>query len=92
VSKQEIIADPEKCRRCLICQLVCSATNEDCFSPSKARIKIGATTYENGKCRTEISFSDDCTGCGLCVVYCPYGALSASKARPILEFVRSKEA
>jgi Fe-S-cluster-containing hydrogenase component 2 len=92
VSKQEIIADPEKCRKCLICQLVCSATNEQVFSPSKARIKIGDTTRIDGKYLTAISFADDCTGCALCVVYCPYGALSASKAKPILEFVTRKEA
>ncbi len=90
MSKREIRADQEQCRKCLICQLVCSTRHESSFNPSKARIKIGATVKRDGKYINEISFSDNCDGCGLCVTYCPYGALSASKVKPILGFVKAK--
>ena len=90
MSKRKISADEEQCRKCQICQMVCSIRHESSFNPSKARIKIGATTKRDGKYINEISFRDDCDGCCLCVTYCPYGALSAPKVKPILGFVKAK--
>ena len=90
MQKQEILVNQEKCRKCMICQLVCSLQNESVFSPSQSRIKVGDTRKVDGRYVTDISFSNDCTGCGLCVVDCPYGALSAAKAKPIMESVGNK--
>lgn len=75
----EVIVNQEECRRCFICQLVCSAVYERNFNPSMARIRIGLTQRKDGKYVTPISFTEDCTGCGLCASYCHYGALTIVK-------------
>lgn len=78
-SSNSIIVNQEECRRCLICQLVCSLSNYSSFNPAKARIKIGLTDKKGGRYITPIDFTEDCTGCGLCVNYCFYGALILRK-------------
>ncbi|MFC2001498.1 FAD-dependent oxidoreductase [Chloroflexota bacterium] len=74
-----IIAEANKCRACFICQLVCSLRFEGAFNPSKAAITILPVTKPDGDMDIQISFNDKCDCCGLCVRYCPYGALSRSK-------------
>ena len=68
-----IIADPEKCNGCLTCELRCSFFHEKAFNPSKAMIKIRRLVGQENE--YEISFTDECDDCGVCVRYCPYGAL-----------------
>ncbi len=68
--------DATKCRTCYICQLVCSFRFERDFDTSKAAISIVPGVAPNGDPDIRISFEDKCDGCGLCVRYCPFGALS----------------
>lgn len=71
-----IAVDATKCQTCYICQLVCSFRFERDFDTSKAAIRIVPSDAYNGDPDIRISFEDRCDGCGLCVRYCPYGALS----------------
>ncbi len=75
-----IVARPEECRRCLICQLVCSLAYDGAANPAKARIRIGRTVKRGDGFYTMISFTEDCNGCGLCTRHCAYGALSRATA------------
>lgn len=68
---KEIRVYPEKCAGCLGCQLACSLAYEQTFNPLKARIVINWI----GDIDREISFTDECNHCGICVQYCNYGAL-----------------
>lgn len=60
---------PEKCSGCLSCQLACSFTNLKSFNPLKAEIII------DWRKDNSITFTPECTDCGVCVSYCHYGAL-----------------
>jgi NAD-dependent dihydropyrimidine dehydrogenase PreA subunit len=80
-SKPSIIADPVECRECLVCQLVCSLRYMNTFNPAKARIRIGKLLQQGTVFKRKISFTNDCNGCGLCVKYCPYGALIGEKRK-----------
>ena len=82
-SKWQIVAKPEECCVCLMCQLVCSLTKENIFNPSIARIKISKSIKTDGGLDVGISFTEECDNCGVCAKYCVYGALSR---------VRSEEA
>jgi len=66
-----IFSDPEKCTGCKICELVCSAINEDKFNPLLSRIRtvrLEAILNTSLTCR----LCDDPT----CVRVCPRKALS----------------
>ncbi len=65
---------PELCTGCLTCQLICSLTWDGLCKPSSARIIISG----NLKGRS-ITFSGECSACGICAEYCPYGALEAEE-------------
>ena len=69
-----IIVDATKCTGCRTCQLWCSFRYEKAFYPSQAEIKI----EEPGKRELGfgISFTNVCDVCGICVRYCPTGALT----------------
>jgi Fe-S-cluster-containing hydrogenase component 2 len=71
-----ILTDPERCAGCLNCQLRCSLRATGRFNPAEARIKVDLT---NSGFKYVISFTDECDGCGLCVQFCPYGALSTKE-------------
>ncbi|MEW6334531.1 MAG: FAD-dependent oxidoreductase [Thermodesulfobacteriota bacterium] len=70
-----ILVEEAKCRSCFVCQLVCSLKFEGAFNPSKAAITILPVMQGSGSAHVGISFEDKCDGCGLCVRYCPFGAL-----------------
>ncbi len=77
VAKRSIITHPEKCAGCLSCQLICSFTSSRLFNPLKAAIQVDLTTGVINK----ITFTEDCTDCGVCVDYCHYGCLELKKER-----------
>lgn len=65
-----------ECRSCFICQLVCSLRLEGAFDTSKAAIGIQPVIGSGGDVEIRITFDERCDGCGLCVRYCPFGALT----------------
>ncbi len=71
-----IVAEAAKCRSCYVCQLVCSLRLEGAFETSKAAIAIQPVMKPDGDTEIRISFEDKCDSCGLCVRYCPFGALT----------------
>jgi NADPH-dependent glutamate synthase beta subunit-like oxidoreductase len=71
-----IVIEETKCVSCFICQLVCSLRFEGAFDTSKAAISILPVMKSDGDVSIRISFNDKCDNCGLCVRYCPFGALS----------------
>ena len=73
-----IVVDEAKCVGCLICGMRCSLNLESMFNPSKAAIQVLPTLDLHGN-PFEISFTDKCNNCGLCVRYCLFGALSQVK-------------
>lgn len=70
MAKYLITTDPAQCTGCLRCQLVCSERYTKAFNPSAARIRVDMRGSE-----CDISFTADCTRCGLCINQCLYGAL-----------------
>ena len=70
-------ADASKCTGCLTCGLRCSLRFEKAFNPARAAIKIQRLVDAENE--YEISFSDRCDNCGICVRYCSYGALTQEK-------------
>jgi len=71
-----IVIEAAKCRSCFVCQLVCSLRFEGAFNPSKAFISILPMMKSDGDVEIGISFDEQCDSCGLCVRYCPFGALT----------------
>jgi len=71
-----IKAEASKCRSCFICQLVCSLRFEGAFDTSRAAIAIQPETNSDSDAEVRISFTEQCDGCGLCIRYCPFGALT----------------
>jgi NADPH-dependent glutamate synthase beta subunit-like oxidoreductase len=74
-----IVVDSAKCCGCHICEMRCSFRHEGAFVPGRALIKV----YRVGRRETEYEhyFSDECDFCGICVRYCPMGALVREKKR-----------
>ncbi|MBI4322604.1 MAG: hypothetical protein HY675_29285 [Chloroflexi bacterium] len=64
----------ELCTGCLICQLRCSLAFRREFNPSKARILIEPVDGVAGNGNI-VTFTPECTACGICVLHCGYGAL-----------------
>jgi Pyruvate/2-oxoacid:ferredoxin oxidoreductase delta subunit len=61
------LADPDKCKGCLTCALVCSLTKDGSCNPDRARIHISAQPRD-------ITFKE-CDGCFICTKFCAFGAL-----------------
>jgi Fe-S-cluster-containing hydrogenase component 2 len=70
LSKLLIEVIPEHCTGCLRCQLACSEKYTKTFNPSAARIQV---VFKGPDCG--ISFTPECTRCGICVDQCFYDAL-----------------
>ena len=73
---EKITVYNQNCRGCMICQLACSFTYTDMFNPSLARIKIEWSQED-----TVITFTEECTDCGVCADYCFYGCLVKNSNR-----------
>ena len=76
-----ILAEPAKCVGCLRCALMCSFRFEKAFNPTYAKIKIVSADRATPPGQPQISFTDDCDSCGICVRACTYGALVLEKSR-----------
>ena len=76
-----IVVEETKCPSCFVCQLVCSLRFEGAFDTSKAAIGILPVIKSDGDVDIRISFEEKCDGCGLCVRYCPFGALTRGTFR-----------
>lgn len=72
---QRIVIKAENCSGCLLCSLACSffTTTERAFSPSKAQIVVRPGSAETW---FTVDLLPDCDGCGICVKYCAFDALS----------------
>ena len=75
MSRNQIAVVPEKCTGCRNCQLICSVEYTGSFNSLEAYINVEDV---NGH---RISFTEDCTSCGLCVDYCVYGALTWAEGK-----------
>ncbi len=64
----------EHCAGCLSCQLRCSLAFHREFNPARARILVEPVDGIAGRGNT-VTFTPECTACGICVRYCSYGAL-----------------
>ncbi|MDP2951774.1 MAG: 4Fe-4S binding protein [Chloroflexota bacterium] len=73
-SDVSVAADETKCTGCLICELRCSLRFEKAFTPARSAIQV--RRLAGGEDRFRVSFSDACDNCGICVRFCPYGALA----------------
>ncbi len=78
MAKTFIVTDSTKCAGCMMCMLRCSLRFEGTFRLAAARIKVNRLVNQSHE--FEIILTDDCDACGICVRYCPYGALSQEKA------------
>jgi len=60
---------PERCTRCRVCELICTSTHGQGFSPAAARLRVEFLGVDSYKPVT-------CTLCGQCIKACPTDALS----------------
>ncbi len=75
IKSREIKIHNEKCVGCGTCELWCSFTFQKAFIPLLANIHQSFVSGEGFK----ISFTEDCTQCGICAGHCVYGALEIVK-------------
>lgn len=73
-----IKVNAEKCVGCLSCELRCSFRRVKAFSPADSDIRIKRLV--GAKVEYQISFTENCDACGICVLHCTYGALTQDKS------------
>ena len=73
-----ISADASKCAGCMTCMLSCSFRLDGTFNLAAARIQVKKLV--NHPNEFEVAFTEECDSCGICVGYCPYGALTRQRA------------
>jgi len=66
-------ADSSKCAGCMVCMLRCSLKETGMFQPCSARLQVKRLVDEPNE--FEVVFTEGCDACGICAVFCPYGAL-----------------
>lgn len=71
-----ILADPTKCVGCLRCAMMCSFRFEESCNPMNAKLKIVPPDRSTIPGISDISFTEYCDGCGICVRACTYGVLT----------------
>ncbi len=74
MAKYIINVAAENCSGCLRCELGCSFAYTRAFNPSAARIHVAMLGAD-----CAISFTNECTECGICADQCFYAALSKTK-------------
>ena len=76
----EILIAAEHCSGCQRCALACSffTSPERMFNLSRSKITV-LPSFEQGV--FEITLSEECNGCGICVQYCEFGVLSQKKEK-----------
>lgn len=70
---KELSIDQKLCTGCMICQQLCSYTFSGIYNTENAYIVVKPSYKETA---FEVAFKPECTKCGICVVYCNYGALN----------------
>lgn len=68
-----IKAEVGKYAGCLTCELRCSLRFEQALNPLRGAIQVRRLVGTGPQ--FSISFTEKCDNCGLCVRFCPYGAL-----------------
>jgi Fe-S-cluster-containing dehydrogenase component len=66
----EINTNTDNCTGCLRCQLGCSQLYTGAFNPAAAYIRVMVSGADG-----MITFTEDCTSCGVCADHCFYDAL-----------------
>jgi len=64
-----LVAVPEKCTGCRICELACAYHHFKVINPSKSRVRVVRIHHEPADAPVF------CTQCGLCIGACPFNAL-----------------
>jgi formate dehydrogenase (NADP+) beta subunit len=72
-----LVIDASQCCGCLICELRCSMRKGGEFNLGNANIQVRRQIDKETE--YTVSLADECDNCGLCVRYCPYGALTRGK-------------
>ncbi len=71
--KTRIAISSQQCTGCLLCKLACSMVKTKKYSYSRAQIEVARVANVE---RYRVSFKSGCDGCGYCVQYCAYDALT----------------
>ena len=69
-----VFGDASKCAGCMTCMLRCSFRFDGVFNLAGSKIQVRRLVGHLSE--FEITFADGCDACGICVRYCPYGALT----------------
>jgi len=69
-----IVVYSDRCCGCHTCEMRCSFSYENAFNPSKAKIQVRRVINKQNM-EFNVTLTEECNNCGICVTYCPYGAL-----------------